>query len=79
MELKTVLAFLILPTVIMSIIIYIANDVLYKMHQPIDWMNVTDVGAPLPITPMLFLTIIVIILLAVVIAYLNGTVMEKSE
>ena len=73
MELKTVAVWVvgIGATIITAYIFW--NAFLAMTNPPmVDWATVTEVGAPLPVTPLTALTILDIGLIGILITYLNA-------
>ena len=76
MNLKTVLAWVIVPVTFLAILLYIATDLIAHITPPPDFQNVTDVDGPMPVFPMLRIMLLGLVMIGIV--YLLGFKEEKE-
>jgi hypothetical protein len=79
MKFRTLFTWLILPAIIIEVLWYFALG-FYEQALSVDWKNVdlTNVGAPLPLFPMIKVTILVL-LISLLIAWIMYPLIPKKE
>jgi len=79
MKFRTLFTWLIPPVIMIGVLWYVTERV-YEQALSVDWKNVdlTNVGAPLPLFPMIKVTILVL-LISLLIAWIMYPLIPKKE